>query len=127
MRKIQKRGAFGRFFQSKPVLVLLTLVLLVFVWNIFKLAGKMEETSKNRKMEEARIADLEKRKEKLTEDIQRLNTEQGKEEVIRENFSQAKEGEELIVIVEDQKKETAEKKAEPGGMMGFFQNLFKKL
>ena len=61
----------------------------------------MIETRKNRQRVENKVAELEKEKEKLNSDIAQLKTEEGTEASIREKFGLAKEGEEMIVIVED--------------------------
>lgn len=124
MRNFQKKPSQHSFFQSKPILIILALFLLVIVWNTFSLIGKMLETEKKKEIEEKKIADLESRKEQLLNDIERLNTTQGKEEVIRENFGVVKEGEQVIVIVED-KKEKETVKEEESKLKNFFRNLFR--
>ena len=123
MRNFQKKPGPRHFFQSKPILIILALILLIIIWNTFSLMGKMRETNRKKEVEEAKIADLESRKEKLLNDIERLNTIQGKEEIIRENFGVVKEGEQVIVIVED-KNEKEIIKEEESKFRSFFRNLF---
>ena len=124
MQNFQRKKGFKYFLQSKPVLIVLTIILIIFIWNTFVLVGKMQETSKNKKIEENKITDLENRKEKLIEDIEKLNTDKGKEEIIRENFGMVEEGEQVIVIVEDEKLNEIEEKGEEGGIRGFLRKLF---
>lgn len=111
--------------RSKPVLVLLTIILIAFVWNIVNLTIKLEDTYKNKKIEQEKISDLENRKAKLSTDIDKLNTDKGKEEAIRENFGMVKEGEQVIVVVDDKNQTTDEPKKEDKGFFVWFKNLFK--
>ena len=71
----------------------------------------MEETSKNRDIAELKLVELNKNKDKLISDIENLNTDRGKEASIRDKFGLAKEGEGLIVVV-DEKVNTVENETE---------------
>ena len=84
----------------------------------------MQDTSKNRKIAEDRLLQLQTQKDKLTADISKLNTTDGVEEVIRDKFGLVKEGEGMIVIVEDQNKEVAPAPSRFSRFMSFFANLF---
>lgn len=86
--------------------------------------GKMQITTENRKIAENKVTELEKEKEKLSTDISKLKTENGVEESIREKFPVAKEGENVIVIVDD-KTPPAVPKQESGGFFSFLRNFFK--
>ncbi|MBI5139518.1 septum formation initiator family protein [Candidatus Nomurabacteria bacterium] len=92
---------------------------------MFTLFGKMLETSKNKKIAEAKIAELKENKFKLDRDIDKLNTNQGLEENIREKFGLVKEGENMIVIVDEKKEVSVPLEANSGGFFSFFLNLFK--
>lgn len=122
MRNFQERGS-KKFWQSWPVLSILTVLLLVFTYNVFVFGGKMQNTRNNRKLAEDKFVQLELQKEKLSNDIAKLNTEEGVEENIREKFGLVKEGEGMIVIVED---EVVEEIPEPSKLSSFFL-FFKKL
>lgn len=111
--------------ESKPVLVLLGVVVLVFAWSVLGLVGKMAETAKNKKAVEAKIVELTQNKEKLTADISKLETDQGKEDSIREKFGWVKQGEGVIVVVDDKSFEEPESEEGSGGIFSFFKNLFK--
>jgi uncharacterized protein YpmB len=111
--------------QSRPVLILLGILILIFVWNILGFWSKMEETSKNKKTVEDKVVTLKQQKEKLSSDINSLETDQGKEKLFRENFGLAKEGENMIVVVEDKNPPVALKTTSSSGFFSFFRNLFK--
>ena len=106
---------------SKPVLIFLGILVLLFAWNVFGFIGKMEITRENRKIVENKVAELEREKAKLSADIARLETEEGIEESIREKFGLVKEGESLIVVIEDKNALQAESRENTGG---FFSRLF---
>jgi len=125
MRNFNKKRNIGSLFYSTPVLAVLGLILLVFLYNLFGLLGKMRETVKNKNTAEEKLAELSVNKEKLTQDIARLSTEEGKEENIREKFGLVKEGEGVIIIVEEEEKVQVDLEANTGGFLNFFKNMFK--
>ena len=117
-----KRGK--QFWQSWPCLIFFSILILIFAWNIFTFWQKMQETSKNKKLAEDKIALLQKQKAKLTTDIAKLNTPAGVEEVIRDKFGLAKEGENMIVIVEDKNKEVVPTPSRFSRFWSFLKGLF---
>jgi cell division protein FtsB len=124
MKDFQKRGKWEYVMQSKPFLIFFGVLILFFIFSMFGFMNKMEDTSKNRKIAEDRLLQLQTQKDKLTADISKLNTTDGVEEVIRDKFGLVKEGEGMIVIVEDQNKEVAPAPSRFSRFMSFFANLF---
>jgi len=124
MRNFQQKRTWSNVFQSKPVLIVFGLLLLVFAWNIWGLWNKLEETANNKKIAEDKITALQQQKDKLTANINSLNTDQGKEQVFRQNFGLAKDGESEIVILDDN---SAPPPSPPqsSGFFGWLKNLFK--
>lgn len=81
------------------------------------------------KMEAAQIdhAGLEEQKAKLISEIENANTEFGQEKAMRERFNVTKEGEQVIVLLDDKNpKKDEELKEEKTGFRLFWSNLFKK-
>lgn len=111
--------------QSKPMLVLLGIVLLALFWSVCGIFIRMQETAKNRKIEEDKITDLQNRKDKLSKDIANLKTEKGVEENIREKFGLVKEGEGMVVVVDDKTDLSTESKENTSGFFTFLKNVFK--
>jgi len=124
MRNFEQKKGWRNIAESKPVLALLGIVILVFTWNILNFWKKMEETADNKKLAEAKVAGLTEDKEKLSSDIGTLETEEGKERIFRENYGLAKDGEDLIVIVDD-KPNPASPQSRLNSFFSFFKNLFK--
>ena len=112
--------------QSKPFLIFLGILILVFAWSIFGFLNKMEETEKNKKIVEDKIAELEQQKEKLTSDINSLKYGARKRRrLFRENFGLAKEGENEIMIIDDKNARHATPNPHLPDFLVFLKNLFK--
>jgi cell division protein FtsB len=124
MGNFQKKSKWRSIMESKLVLIILGVILMFFAWNVLGLLGKMEETAKNKKISEAKVAELQNSKEKLSSDIEKLKTEAGQEEIIREKYGLAKSGEGAVVIVDDKSTEDASKAKKSNWFMSFFENLF---
>jgi len=124
MRSFQRKRNWRSVIQSKPVLTILIILLFFFAWGVMGFMGKMQLTVENRKIAEEKLKDLEEKKEKLSSDIDKLNTENGVEESIRLKFGLAKEGEGVIVVVPDPNK-PEEKPAKSSGFFSFIKNWFK--
>lgn len=125
-----KRGLAGygtswhNILQSKPVLVLLGILLLAFAWGVVGFMGKMQTTRENRELAENKLAELQKEKDALSANIAKLKTESGVEASIRDKFGLAKEGEGVIIVVDDKNKPEPPKQ-DSGGFWNFLKNLFK--
>jgi cell division protein FtsB len=125
MKNYQKDRRLRNIMQSKPVLIILGIIILVFAWNILGFWNKMQETAKNKKVLEDKIAELQQRKNDISSEINSLKTDEGKEKVFRENMGLAKDGEGMIVITEDKTESESPKNASSAGFFSFFKNLFK--
>jgi cell division protein FtsB len=125
MKNFQAKRKWKDALNSRPVLAFLFIIVLVFAWSVFGFWGKMKETSKNRQIAENKIVDLRREKENLTTEIEKLKTNVGVEESIRDKFGLVKEGEGLIIIVDDKGKPEAEQEANTSGFWSFFTGWFK--
>ena len=120
MKSFQRKRGWRNILHSRPVLAILFILLLIFAWSVIVFMGKMSITRENKKIAESQVTELEEQKLKLTAEIAKLGTSSGIEESIREKFPVVKEGEGVIIIVEDENQsEVPEKKSG-----GFFSFLF---
>ena len=119
MRSFQEKRRWRKIMESWPVLLLLTILLVIFSWSVIGFLRKMNLTKENREIAEEQLAQLKNKKQKLSNDIENLNTEEGKETIFRENFGLAKEGENLIIVLDEKNKE--EEKI--SSKSGFFSKL----
>ena len=85
----------------------------------------MRETGRNRQMAQERVMALREQKDKLSADIDYLETDEGKEKFFRENFGVAKEGEGVIIVVEEKKQPVPPKSSSFSSFFSFLRNLFK--
>ena len=91
------------------ILGLFLLVLFLFS-GVLSVYQKERESRVLRDAAEHKYSMLAEQHEKLTTDIQKLQTDRGKEEALREQYTVGREGERLIVIVEPLGQETEEVK-----------------
>ena len=99
---IRQRNDPVRLFGKRLILlVLLALVALAAgaVWSAYE---KERESAMLRMQAEVQLDDFSKRQAQLNTDIADLQTDRGREEVLREQYALAAQGEGLIVIVEPQ-------------------------
>jgi cell division protein FtsB len=102
MRDIQppKKKAKTRKLYSKPVLIGLA-ILIVFIakgtWGVYQ---KEIESRKNVAMVTKELESLEQRKAFLEAETEKLNSMEGKEEVIRQKYQVSKNGEGVLVVVD---------------------------
>lgn len=86
---------------SKLTLIILGIIVIWFsfaAWNMYK---KERDTRLKRVEQKEILNELKTRKMSLSEEIERLNTEYGIEQEVRSKFEVGKEGEEMIVIVDN--------------------------
>ncbi|MES3031802.1 MAG: septum formation initiator family protein [Patescibacteria group bacterium] len=124
MRNFQQKRGFRNILHSRPFLVLFGILIFVFAYGVVGFMSKMQATIEKRKLVENKVIELQKKKETLSANIAKLQTESGVEESIRDKFGLAKEGEGAIIIVEDKNVSEAPPK-KLGGFFSFFINLFK--
>ena len=125
MRNFQAKKKSRRILESPPVLILFLVLVLIFAFNLLGFWGKMRITVRNREAAEERVLELKENQEELAANIAKLNTPAGVEETIREKFGLGKEGEGLIVIVEDPGQSEEDKAKAEGGFFSFFKKLFR--
>lgn len=124
MRDFQQRGTLRRIAESKPALAVLAGIMIFSMWNLAVFWRKMNETEKNRELAAERATALEESKKHLEAQVGKLQTERGVEEVLREDFGLTREGEGVIIVVEDE----SEKKGledENKGFWGWVRGIFK--
>ncbi|MCX6752756.1 MAG: septum formation initiator family protein [Candidatus Nomurabacteria bacterium] len=106
MKNSQEQNIFQKIVHSKLGLIIFGIFVVFFGWSIIKFAGKYQDIVKNRKISEDKITQLQQEKDRLTKDINTLNTQSGVEATIREKYGLAKDGEGMIVITDNQDKKT---------------------
>lgn len=112
MVKLSRKSRFKQLLYS-PLSIGLLLIPIVLLGNA---AWNARQTALNTEANLAAVSseltDLQVREEALTTELDRLDTERGMEEEIRRKFELGKEGEELVIIVEDKNKTEPEPQPE---------------
>ena len=113
MAIIGKRSDPVRLFVRRLGLLFLFIVVLgacSAVWDVYK---KERDSRVLRDQAEAQMFNLAMQEKHLNEEIARLETKRGQEELLRENYEMAKEGENLIIIIEPPQSEPVEATTTP--------------
>jgi cell division protein FtsB len=98
---IEFKNTNYKFWHSPVALILLFLILIFFGYKIIDLIQKERETSHKKELILDQIDTLKSRESSLNNDIAKLETEEGREEIIREKYQVAKEGEKMVIIVDE--------------------------
>ena len=108
---------------SWPSLFVLAVLCILLIPGVFEVYQQERETRVNKNQQLSHLEELIEREEALQEEIDRLNTERGVEEEIRQKFEVAKEGERVIVIVDTPEVSSAEDRSQGIEFLRIFKNL----
>lgn len=101
MLDFQQKRKLRAFIYNKITLSIFFVVVLILLFSTFNVWRKKVESQKLTEASELKVSELEARKVFIDDQIVKLNTEEGVEEEIRSKFSVAKEGEKVVVVVND--------------------------
>ena len=101
-----KRNKKNSFWSSPLALLALFVIVVIFAYNITDLVKKNHETIKKNDLIIAEIDALKKKESDLQKEIDGIKTEQGIEEAIREKYQVVKNGEKMVMIVDEEKSKT---------------------
>jgi hypothetical protein len=108
-----------------PVGIALLFILTLYIgYSVFELYGKYAEARDKKNTATAALLDAENRHSQVQSDLDKLSTERGREEVIREKFNVTKEGEGVVVIPGDETGTDQEIGVTSAKKEGFFSKLF---
>ncbi len=96
---IRSRNDPVRLFGRRLILVGLAVLVVAVASGVWSAYHKQKESAALRTQAEAQLRDLSQRQTQLNSDIAKLETDRGKEEVLREQYALAAKGEGLIVIL----------------------------
>ncbi len=97
----QKRQA-RRMIYSKVVMCGLLVFCVILTNGLFNMYGRARESLDRKNFSAYSLTQLEQREAKLKSEIERLNSRTGLEEELRNRYSFSKEGERVIIIIEDE-------------------------
>lgn len=108
MHDFQKKKRIRKIMYSPITLTILAILFAILTSGVWGVYNKMKLSIKNLEKEETEKAKLESRKANLATSIEYLKTEQGIENEIRTKFRAVKDGEKIVVIVEDKDSTTTQ-------------------
>jgi cell division protein FtsB len=127
MAEFQTKKDSRRIWHSPLMLFVLLSILLIFMYNMIGLLEKARETSQKREMVLSQMNSITERQQIEEKNIAKLQTDSGIEETLRDKYHLVKEGEQMVVIVDQDadKLNKTEEKSSKLGIMHFLKNLFK--
>ncbi len=106
--EFDEKRKLKRVLYSKPTIVLLVILIVLAARSTWGVYSKAKESEGNYELAEKQLEDLKVRQGNLQAEIDRLSSQSGVEAELRDKFRVAKAGEELAVIVEEEKTAQAE-------------------
>jgi cell division protein FtsB len=100
MLEFQEKIKLRKFLYSRITLIVLLAILFFLVRAVWSVYQKQEMTRENLTRTTANFNNLQARQEMLSTEIERLKTESGKEQEIREKYGLVRPGEEVMVVVD---------------------------
>ena len=127
MAEYQKKST-NSLWHSPLVLFVFFLLVLLFMYNMIGIIEKVRETNKRTTLVNIQISELNNREHMLSKDIDKLKTEIGVEATLRDKYQLVKNGEKMVVIVDQEASASEAVPAVPksNGFVEFFRNLFRK-
>ena len=125
MAEFKKNKKLKGILFSKVTLLVLFVFSVILIILLIDIIPKEISTRRNKQTVLDQLNSLKNQSLALGSQIEKLKTNDGLEEKIREKFRVVKEGERLIVIVDDQNSSNGAPTSKTGGFWNFLKNLFK--
>jgi len=118
----KKRKIRRKIYSTTVVFILFVLVILLSIstWRLFR---KNLESRTYAREAAAELAALEAREAELSEDLEFLQSEEGKDREIRKKFNVAKEGEEVVLLVDRKNPTTTAEQNDEGKWKKFWKGV----
>ncbi|MCR4283724.1 MAG: septum formation initiator family protein [Parcubacteria group bacterium] len=122
MREFQQRRILRRLMYSNVSIFFLLVIFIFFIFSIADVYNKSREAIKKNEEVSSELNDIKSKKDYFEAEIDRLNTNAGIEDELRDKFQIAKPGERVIIIVDDKKDDSED--ATPRKSLNWFWNIF---
>lgn len=123
MFEFHEKRKFKNLLHSKPFLVGMVVPIVFLSIAAYKAYEGKEETTLKREELSANLTALQQRAEELERNIERLDDPRGVEAELRNRYEVGWEGEEVIVLVEEEKRSSKESDVQEEEV-GFWKKLF---
>jgi cell division protein FtsB len=126
MRQFEKRRKIRQFIYSKLVILVLIFFIVLIAKGTWGVYQKSKISLERRDLAMIELQEVNERKSDLEQDIARLESRVGIEEELRTRYSLSKDGEQVVIIIdEDPQPEAVDE--EEKGLIKRTMSLFKKL
>ena len=102
MLDFHQRRKIKTVLYDRTTLIVLSVLVIISLHSTWKVYGKKRESEALKNISVQNVDELTSRDNELKSKIRRLETDSGIEEEIRSKFSVAKQGEQMVVVVEDE-------------------------
>ena len=102
-----RQPMWQRILLSWPVIILMFAIALTFAWGVYDMYQRQQLTTTKEKKIRNELNVVQKRKERMANELNKIKTSSGIEEQLRSQFDVAKEGEHLLIVV-DKKEQSSE-------------------
>ena len=123
MLDFQRKKKIRKTLYSPFVLVLLFIIMIILSSGVFGVYKKSKLSKANLEREKKELEKLAMREKILASSIDYLKTDQGVEDEIRTKFRAVKDGEKVVVIIDEQSTSTPIE-SEQASSTSFWYNLF---
>lgn len=122
MMEFQKKKKIRKFLYSPITLLLLAIIFVIIIRSLWGVYNKEKLSFENLNQEKLELEKLYSREKTLASSLEYLNTDIGIESEIRSKFRAVKDGEKVVVIIDNETSTT--KETSTTTKKGFFYNLF---
>ena len=130
MSYFKKTNIFKQIIFSKGAVVVLLFLIIFTGFSLYSVIGKSMDASKQRKIAETEVTDLQSKQAELSKKIDMLKTPDGQSAVLKEQYPVVSPGEHVVVITDDSgMNSTTTSQTEQPQQKSFWQyvkSLFKK-
>jgi len=121
MNMQKDNSPYQSFLGSHLALGVAVILLGILGYSLIAMIPKQKRAETAKREAEMELRELEEKKTSLEQEISLLSSDFGREKAFREKFGVVKEGEEIVVLVDD---DTAPLVEEKGGLWNWIKNLF---
>lgn len=105
--QLEQKRRFRKMLYSKISIIFLLAICVFLAKGLVGVHDKARESMDRRNLSAGRLSQLSAREEQLKKEIERLESRVGLEEELRNRYSFSKEGEKMIVIVDESEKKAS--------------------
>jgi len=125
MAEFKKKDKYS-FWYSPLVLIILLGLLFFLIYRVIDLIKKEKETAEKKELVLDRIDELKERERILNEDIAKMKTEEGIEDVIRAKYKVVKEGEKMVTIIDEEQLSLEKNDEVDHSFIGWLKGIFRR-